>query len=356
MTGCSISRGYEALLVLGDLAAGTGPSRLKSSVPAPVRTMVPYPSAGTIRRGDLYLPGDKPLAAILLLPGAAEQGKDDPRLAAFAASLARARFSVLVPDMEGLRSLRVGSHDVRETVGAFAWLAARPDLAPQGKAGIVSFSYASGPALLAALDPQVANRVRFILAVGGYCSMVDVLTFFTTGYYRGEGGWRYREPNRYGMWVFVASNTGRLSDPADRRLIGRIAARKMAGANAPVEDLADRLGPEGRRLYAFIGNRDPRKAPLLVGQLPVSIRREITFLDLARYDLTRLRARVMLLHGYDDDIIPYTESIALARRLPPETVRLWLVHGLQHVDLEPGMQDRFRLWRTVMALLQERKD
>jgi len=355
LTACKLQHEYEAALVLSDIAAGAAPTRLKSVTAKPSRTTVTFPAAGRLVGGDLYLSDQKPLAGLLLLPGAAEKGKDDPRLQAFANSLARARFAVLVPDLEGFRSLQVSSGDIAGTADAFAWLAARSDLSPQGRAGIFSFSYASGPAILAALEPR-AGRVSFLMAVGGYYNLKDVLTFFTTGYYRQKGRWRYMEPNSYGKWVFVLSNVSRLSDPLDRQLFQQAAKRKLADLNAPVHDLAARLTPEGKRLYDFLQNRDPARAPALLDRLPDPIRREIRALNLAEHDLTRLKARVILIHGYDDDIIPYTESVALSSSLPHGLARLYLVYGLQHVDLEPRIIDKFRLWRAISALLRERED
>jgi pimeloyl-ACP methyl ester carboxylesterase len=262
---------------------------------------------------------------------------------------------VLVPDLEGFRSLRVGSGDIRDTADAFTWLVAQEELAPGGKAGIFSFSYATGPAILAALEPRLTGRVRFMMAVGGYHNLKDVLTFFTTGYYRHGDRLLHMEPNSYGKWVFVSSNLHRLSEPVDRELFRQAAQRKFADLNAPVHDLAAQLTPEGNRFYRFIENRDPAQSLLLMDQLPEAIRREIAALNLAQHDLTRLKARMILVHGYDDDIIPYTESIALSRNLPPGQARLYLVNGLQHVDLKPRLIDKFRLWRAISALLRERE-
>lgn len=356
LTACSLPREYEAALVISDIAAGGAPTRLKEVTSRPRRSGVSFPASGRTIVGDLYLPEQQPLAAILLLPGAAETGKDDPRLQAFANSLSRARFAVLVPDLVGFRSLRVSSGDIAETADSFAWLVSRQDLAPEGRAGIFSFSYATGPAILAALEPRVAGRVRFMMAVGGYHNLKEVLTFFTTGYYRDSGRWRHMEPNSYGKWVFVSSNVHRLSDPADRELFSEAARRKLDDLNAPVTDLVARLTPEGRRFYDFIENRSPARALSLMNQLPASIRGEIAALNLAQHDLTRLRARMILVHGYDDDIIPYTESVALAEHLPPGLARLYLVDGLQHVNLKPRLIDKFRLWRAISALLREREE
>lgn len=354
LAGCGGTREYEAALLVADIAAGSSPSRLKSVTEKPSRTEVSLPAAGGSMAGDLYLPREKPLAGILLLPGAAETGKDDPRLTAFAESLARARFAVLVPDMANFRSLRVSGSDVGETARAFAWLAARDNLAPGGRAGMIAFSYAAGPALLAALEPGIAAKVQFVMAVGGYYDLKSVLTFFTTGYFRAGERWRHMEPNSYGKWLFVRSNIGRLKDPGDRELFREAVRRKLIDDKAGIADLESRLTPEGRNLLDFIDNRDPARAPTLMGRLAEPIRRDIALLDVASRDLSRLKARLILVHGYEDDIIPYTESVALASKTPPGQASLYLVHGLMHVDLEPGMKDKFRLWRAMSELLGQR--
>jgi pimeloyl-ACP methyl ester carboxylesterase len=354
MAGCSPRRGYEAALVLADIAARDQPSRLKRVTPAPQRQGIAFSIDGRPYRGDLYLPGDSPRSALLLGPGAAEEGKDDSRLVAFATTLARARFTVLVPDIASLRELQVNPGNVGEIRDAFAWLVSRQELAPGGRGGMVAFSYAAGPAILAALEAEIREQTRFILAVGGYHDLGEVLTFFTTGWFRQDGNWQYLEPNEYGKWVFVLSNLDRLEEPADRVLLRAMARRKMADLEASLDDLAVQLRGQGKALYAFITNRDPLQAPALLQQLPAGIRGDIAALDLASKDLSRLSARLLLIHGYDDSIIPYTESIALAAAVPKRQARLFLVDGLAHVDLEPGLRSRFRLWRAILALLAER--
>ena len=184
LAGCAPLRHYESLLVLADAGAGHGPSRWKEVTQAPRRQSVAFNVNGRVNTGDLYLPmGAEPAAGIVLVPGAVPQGKDDPRLVAFAITLARARFAVLAPELSGVRELRVRPSDAREVADAFAWLASRPDLAPGGRAGIVAFSYAVGPAVLAALEPDIRERVRFIVAVGGYYNLFRTVRFFTTGYF-----------------------------------------------------------------------------------------------------------------------------------------------------------------------------
>jgi predicted esterase len=48
------------------------------------------------------------------------------------------------------------------------------------------------------------------------------------------------------------------------------------------------------------------------------MRREMDGLNPAARDLRQLEAKMILIHGRGDNIIPYTESIALAQTLTPD--------------------------------------
>jgi len=351
IAGCSPERAWRSALVLADIGAGSGPSRLKRTTPEPHRERIAFPVGDQTREGDLYRTVETPRAALLLVPGAAERGSDDPRLVALATTLARARFAVLVPDLPSLRRLQVQPGNVEEIAGACRWLLARPELAPSGRLGIMAFSYAAGPAVLAALKPGLRSRVALIFAVGGYYDLPEVLVFFATGWFRRDGHWCHMEPNAYGKWVFVRSNLERIDDPRDRERFAGMAARKLADPAAGIADLAAGLSPGGRDLYAFLTSRDPAEAAALLEKLPPGIRADIAALDLARRDLASLRARLVLVHGKDDRIIPYPQSLALARALAPGQADVFLVKGLFHVDLEPGFWSKVRLWRSIMELL-----
>ena len=83
-------------------------------------------------------------------------------------------------------------------------------------------------------------------------------------------------------------------------------------------------------------------------------RADVDRLNLAARDLSGLKARFILVHGRDDDMIPYGESVGLAAALPPDRTRLFVLTGFQHVETEPGLIDGFHLWLAICALLAER--
>ena len=365
--GWALQRHYESLLVLADVSAGHGPSRWKEVTQPPRRQSVAFNVNGRVHTGDLYLPTDaEPAAGIVLVPGAVPEGKDDPRLLAFAMTLARARFAVLAPELAGVRELRVRPTDAREVADAFAYLASRPDLAPGGRAGIGAFSYAVGPAVLAALEPDIRERVRFIVAVGGYHDLFHTIRFFTTGYFEEDGKENHVKPDDYGRLVFAYGAKAYLRAPQDHDLIEVIAERKRQDMAADVADLIAGLSREAKAVYEVAVNTDPARFPTLLAGLPPAMLADLDALSLHNKDLGRLKARLLLVHGRNDNLIPYPESLALAQAAPEGKARVWLINRvLGHVDLSLGhvltwqfvsqaLPDIWRMLRAVDALLSER--
>jgi pimeloyl-ACP methyl ester carboxylesterase len=346
-------------MVLADIAAREKPSRLKKTTVEPSRATVSFQIEGRAYKADLYRPDNEIKAGIILVPGAAETGKDDPRLIAFGITLARAQFAVLVPDLVALRKLDLGHTNVQGLLDAVAYLSSKPELAPENRLGIAAMSFAVGLAVLAAMEPQAQHNVRFILGVGAYYDLEQVLTYFTTGYFRDtikkDRPWQYMKPDPYGKWVFVLSHADRISNSSDARILRQMARLKLKDPAAPVESLANQLGDEGRAYYALLANKDPERVPGLLRQVPAGIKTEFDSLNLARHDLSKLNARLLLFHGRDDDIIPYTESVALTKAAGQDT-RLYLVNALAHVNVRGiGLRDRINLWHGIGQLLRERR-
>lgn len=365
VSGCA-SR--EAFLVLSDISAGAGKSRLKTLTPEPSRTPVAYTVAGRAGSGDLYLPGNgSPQAGIVLVPGAVPEGKDHERLVAFATTFARARFAVLTPELSGYRELKMRPAQIRELADAFQYLAGREDLSHGGRVGFAAFSYAVGPAVLAALEDDTRKQVRFVLGVGGYHDLRVAILFFTTGYFEEDGKPRHLEPSEYGKLVFAMSVTDYLRDANDRAIIATMVDVKLTDPVADISVLAEGLAPEGRSVYRLMTNTDPQQTARLIDALPPEALATIDALTLADKHLMRLEARLVLVHGRNDRLIPYPETLALGRSVPPSQARIFIINRiLGHVDVTfshplsgqfwtEELPDAWRLLQAVDLVLQERK-
>ena len=354
ITACEPGRTLEAIRVLRDAEAGDRPSSLKEVTPSPVRQAIAFTVDSVAYAADLYRPGEPSRAGIVLVPGLTPQGRDDARLIAFATTLARARFEVIVPDLSRMRSLQVTAQDAVPIAGAIRWIDARGSGRPVGVAAV---SFAVGPAVIALFEPTAQGHADFVLAIGGYYDLTALITYVTTGFYREHAGapWRYRVPNRYGKWIFLRSNAGRIDDQDDRATLLDIASRKLDDPDADVTEPVARLGSQGRSVYALITNGDPERVPALLAALPPEIRMQAALLDLRQRDLTTLALDFVLIHDRNDRIIPAAQSAALAAALPPGRAHLYVVDGLDHAQVDSlGIADALALVDAVYTLLQFR--
>lgn len=341
----------EAALVMWDVAAGGRPTWWQDATETPRDQIIEWKGG----EGDLYLPAARPRAAMVLVPGAAVLGRDEPRLKAFARTFARAGFAVLVPELPEVRQLVLSRADADRVAGALRELARR---LPDAPLGVAAISYAVAPALIAAIEDDLASRIAFVVGIGGYRDAHAVIRFVTTGAFRPRGDAReFRmEPNAYGRWAILRANAGRLDDPSDARLLGEIALRRWRDRNADISREAALLGPQGRAVLALVDNRDPDAVAGLIAGLPERVRHEIDGLNLALYDLSRLRGHLILVHGRTDPMVPYSESQDLAAASSKARVSLFLIDEIGHVEFTAvNVANAWTMWRAIVALLEERR-
>lgn len=356
VTACVSAESWEATRVLRDIDAGGRPSDLKAMTPAPTRSTIVYGIDARTGLADLYEPNQPIGAGLILVPGFTPDGKDDPRLVHLALSLSRARFLVLVPDLQGSREMRVRLEDARSIADAARYLVASEQLPPGREVGIVAISYAVGLAILATMEPEAKDKIGFIVGVGGYFDIASVVTFITTGRYRepGAADWRTARPDPLAKWIFLASNTDVLAHPYDRWALTAIARRRVRDPGAPVGDLAAGLSPEGRALFDLLANTEAARVPELTGKLPAPVRRHMERLSPASYDLSHLAGRLILIHGREDTLIPYSESQSLAAAVPGS--ELFLIDGFSHIDpSHVGLTARLQLIDAIQAVLERRQ-
>jgi fermentation-respiration switch protein FrsA (DUF1100 family) len=188
--------------------------------------------------------------------------------------------------------------------------------------------------------------------------LAQVVTFATTGYFREPGAtrWQRLSPSVYGQALLALSNAPLLPQASDRRALSGY-ARDLLQGQPEEEGLMGgilHLQPEGEALLALITNADPERTIPLMRQLSPAIQTQMRVLNPAAQDLSQLKAPLMLLHGRSDNVIPYTESLAMVGAVGPDQARLYLIDGLAHVDLRPKRRDLPVLLEFIERILSER--
>ena len=334
ISGFPVKRALLSALVLSELLQFDSHGWMERVASPPRIKEVSYAGGMGAVKADLYLPsGDQKHSGILLVHGVIDTGKDDPRLKRLAAILCQAGFVVFVPDFKGMRSFHISPSDIDEIQEAFEQFISRGEILPNSS-GLFGFSYGAGPTIIAACRPAIRQKVRFLVSFGGYYELKDVLSYIATGRFDFEGKRYYRMPQEYGKWVFLANNLNMVGSSRDREVLRRIVEVKLRDENATIDRFLSELGGEGINILNLLSHVDPAQTETFIQKLPPSVQSVIESLSVARV-LKNLQANLILAHGEDDDLIPFTETMRLARAAPePQKVYCQILKTYSHVDPE----------------------
>ncbi len=289
---------------------------------------------------DLYAVHDaRPRAGLLVTHGVLDTGKDDPRLVALANELASCGFAVLVPELDGLKSLRLEMEESRDIVAAFRFMLSREEV-DETRSGLFGISFAAGPTLKAAADPSIRERVKFVVSFGGYYDTVNIIRYLTTGRDEYRGQRHAQPPEIYARYVLVKNLLAHVTVEEDRTVLSALLDDMEREANAGVtrwDGKAPVISPEpltedGRAVYDLIRNQDPARVRSLVEATEPGVRHYLEGLSL-RPVVPQVTTRVLIGHGDTDPLIPSTESLRLADALPhPGRVHVAILKVVSHVD------------------------
>lgn len=283
----------------------------------------------------LHLPRARgPAPGWVLLHGITVAGREHRSLTRFARALAASGGVVLVPEVPSWRALRIDPAAARETIaGAALYLAARPEV-ERGGVGVVGFSFGATQALVSAADPRVRDAVRAVVGFGGYADLERTVVCQMTGEHEWRGKRHLLAPDPYGRWVAGANHLalargmegmGRVQERL--RAIAAEAGRRGTPAfereyDPLKEELRAELEPGERGVWdlfapaAGLPPHDLAAARELGREMARAAIEAEPLLD-PRSSLADLRCRVVLAHGYEDRLIPFTETLRLREALPP---------------------------------------
>jgi predicted esterase len=273
----------------------------------PAIEAVDVPVGATTLRADLYHPR-APRAAVLLVHGLSPAGNRHPELVRLARVFARQGFTVLVPRFEGLAMFHLSGREIDEIKAALAELRRR-----SGAVAVAGFSFGAGPALVAAAETE---GLAWVGSFGGYADLRNVVVYLTTGVHTFQNHRYAGRVEEYNRWKLAALLTPFVQDERDRQRVERIASRGLANPSSDVGTLVAELGPSGRAVMNLVRSQQEDRTRELLDRLSPGALAELARLSPIAV-VQRLRTRLLIAHGADDDSIPFTESLRLAEAAGP---------------------------------------
>ena len=261
----------------------------------------------------VYRPARRnPEHALVLVPGISELGCYHPRLIALSRAVADEGFLVVTPDIRIFRQFRMGPEALDEIRFWFdqAWT-----LTAGGgsrKVGLAGISFSATLALITAAQPEVRDRVAWVLGIGAYndpmrCSR----EWFAAGPVTvGPGHY----PTRYyARWIVMLAALDMLPSEDERRFLQTVLVDLLLQRTVPPP--AFRLSPDAARWQCAALMREDQEDPALARQIDAFLTPRLYSKITPDRAAAAIRCPVFLVHGAQDDLIPPEESRRLQERI-----------------------------------------
>ncbi len=299
----------------------------------------------------IYRPsGREPRATYLIAPGLHYAGADDPRLDRFCRILAAGGHLVVAPFIPSYLALTPDARAIADFERAFLALPRWSEQKP------VVFSISFGSLLAFALAARHGDAIERLVIFGGYADFHETLAFCLTGQVP-SGRAALRDPLNQPVVLMnlLAHLDPPCSDPdavraAWRSYVERTWGRPELKARDRFTAIAAAVEVPAhvRALFDIGVGVTPGAAELAASALT---RFDGSALDPSPY-LPAIRGRVELVHGTDDDVIPFEQSHTLAARLSHADVRTHITGLYGHTGSQlPKVSAAAReLWTMVRVL------
>src|SRR5262245_24673113 len=303
-----------------------------------------------VRQGEveaqLYRPAGTVRRSVLLIPGVHSMGIAEPRLTALAQDLAGTGVAVMTMALPDLMAYQITARSADVIEDAAAWMAAQPELAPDGRIGMIGISFAGGLSIVAAGRPSIRDKVAYVVSFGGHGDLGRVLHYLATGEAVQAPGVATIPPHDYGVAVILYAAADRMVPPEQvmplRTGIGtfllasQLTLVDMQQANATfakAREMAKELPEPSATYLKYVNERNVKAlGPLLVPHLGLQADPAASPERAASVP----SAPVFLLHGDEDTVIPAAESVVLGNYLRSKGVhvRVLLSPIITHAELD----------------------
>jgi pimeloyl-ACP methyl ester carboxylesterase len=342
-----------------------------------VREMeVGVPVESTPIPATLFLPekASSPLPGWVILHGITRPGRQHPTLLRFVRALASSGAAVLVPEIREWTELRLAPLRAAEILKASILALADREETTHGRLGAMGFSFGSPHVLMAGADPKLSPHLSAVVGFGGFADLERTLRFMFQGEHEFDGEAYSVDPDPYGRWVVTgnylpeAPGFEGTEDVAESLIrLAKVAGDAQVGAWEDVydglkEELEMDIHPSRREIFRALappaGAAVPRE--LTDGLVPALAKAALA--DSSNLDfmskLSEIRVPVRLIHGRQDKLVPFTETLRLARGFPPEAdLRVYITGLFSHSQqgargaFLPAMSDRVHFIYLMSEIL-----
>lgn len=268
---------------------------------------------------------------VILYPGASPLAENHPKMDMLARLLAKLEFKVYIPRIPPLKSLDLSSKNVEWFISFYKWIL---DIKkhPSKKIFMVGISF--GGAIMLKAIHKTTNKIphpKTILTYGTYSNSESMLKFLIDGKITTQNQTYETKPHEWGLIVLFHNFLKNIQTKWDSKDLEYALELKVKEQNEECNKFVEDLPKLQKHIFSSIVNSNVTpEVKNLAEQIVDHHRNHMDELS-PRYWAENIKNKIFILHGANDTMVPFTESIQLAKFLP--NTELLISHLYEHNEM-----------------------
>lgn len=269
---------------------------------------------------------------VILFHGASPYGEEHPSMINLALALANCGIKVYIPKLPKLTKLEI-TNDTIDLILHFYLLIKKNS--PQMNIIPAGISFGGGLLLKAMIRKEVKNNSpKSILTYGTYFSLETSIDFLLTGKIDMEGNEEYVKPNDWGLIVLFHNYLSGIAPGFDTEQMQKVLRLRVENLVSESEIEFEKLPIFQQKILIDIyKSNQTDDISKMTKEMKKVFKKEMEEISPSEI-CNKIDFKVFLMHGANDSMVPYTESIKLHNNINNSS--LFLSGLYEHREISKG--------------------
>ena len=293
---------------------------------------------------------------IIIFPGASPDAENHPGMLFLASIICQLGYKIFIPRIPPLKELRLNDECFDWFAHAYSEIINRDDIL-KNRVTTMALSFGGGLLLKASLDERISNYPpKSIMTFGTYCDIQSTLKFLCDGRIELEDESYTIKPHSWGLTVLFHNfldqfNFEEIKDYKDQ-------VREII--NLRIEDKLDEVDYQISQLpnvpRKFMKNIfDSRINKKIKYEIYKAINKEKDFVQLMspKYWGKKISSKVFIMHGSNDSMVPFTESINLNKCIDDSELFISYMYEHKEISTDKGLLFKVKEFHKMYKFFKE---
>ncbi len=287
--------------------------------------------------------------SIIIFPGASPYAENHPGMIMLGSSLRDAGYNVYLPRIPSLKNLILEKENIDWFAHCYEQLA-KYKIESKNNIMIVGLSYGGASLLKATLDPRMQSpKPKSILSYGTYYSIDTALDFFITGIIKYNNIEYKIKPHEWGPIVLFYNFIDTIDTEYDKLEIKQILKHRIKDEHNLVEEKINQLknDKEKELITNILSGNLTEEMKSIIQKMINENNKLLSYLSPENW-INSIKDKVFIMHGANDSMVPFTESIYLDKHLKNSTLLISFLY--EHREISTDRNIFFKLKEFIKLI------